>query len=88
MLDIQSFRGADYLLVAEVMERSNLQKLNKAEDKEQYPVKISNRFASLENVDDIVDINRAQETITETTGYYKLSSISHGFTKVVPNCHI
>jgi hypothetical protein len=33
------------------MERFNLKKLNKVEGKEQYRVKISNRLASLENVD-------------------------------------
>jgi hypothetical protein len=33
------------------------------EGKEQYQVKISNKFAALENLDDDVDINRAWETI-------------------------
>jgi hypothetical protein len=45
------------------MERFNLKKLNKAEGKEQYQVKISNRFIALENLDDDMDINRAWETI-------------------------
>jgi uncharacterized metal-binding protein YceD (DUF177 family) len=35
------------------MERSNLKKLNEIEGEEQYPVKISNRFAALENLDDV-----------------------------------
>jgi hypothetical protein len=41
------------------MERFSLKKLNKAEGKEQYHVKISNRFAALENLDIEEDINRA-----------------------------
>jgi hypothetical protein len=36
------------------MQRFDLKKLNKAEVKEQYQVKISNRFAGLENLDDIM----------------------------------
>jgi hypothetical protein len=35
------------------------------ESKEQYHVEISDRFASLENLDDEVDVNRACETIRE-----------------------
>jgi len=45
------------------MKRVNLKKLNDVEVKEQYQVKISNRFAALENLDDDVDINRAWESI-------------------------
>jgi hypothetical protein len=45
------------------MERFRLKKLNEAEGKEQYRVEISNRFASLENVDAKVDINRAWELL-------------------------
>jgi hypothetical protein len=41
------------------MKRFDLKKLNKAEVKEQYRVEISNRFASLENLDAEVDNNRA-----------------------------
>jgi hypothetical protein len=33
------------------MERHNLKKLNEVGDKEQYQVKISNKFATLENLD-------------------------------------
>jgi hypothetical protein len=40
------------------MERFSLKKLNEVEDKEQYHVRISNRFAALENFDADVDINR------------------------------
>jgi hypothetical protein len=47
------------------MERFNLKKLNEVEDKEQYQVEISRRFAALENLDDDADINRTSETITE-----------------------
>jgi hypothetical protein len=47
------------------MERSNLKKLNEIEGKEQYHVKISNRFASLKNLDTEVDVNKAWETIRE-----------------------
>jgi hypothetical protein len=62
------------------MERFNLKKLNEVEGKEQYRPEISNRFASLENLDVEVNINRAWETIRENTkisvkeslGYYEL----------------
>jgi hypothetical protein len=37
------------------MQRFDLRKLNDAEVKEQYQVKITNRFAALENCDDNVD---------------------------------
>jgi uncharacterized FlaG/YvyC family protein len=60
-------------------ERFNLKKLNEVEGKEQYHVEISNRFASLENLDE-VDINRVWESIREnikistkeSLGYYEL----------------
>jgi hypothetical protein len=35
------------------------------EIKEQYEVKIKNKFAALENLDDDVDVNRAWENIRE-----------------------
>jgi hypothetical protein len=41
------------------VERLNLKKLNKVEDKEEYQVKISNRIAASQNLDDDVDINRS-----------------------------
>jgi hypothetical protein len=47
------------------MHRFDLRKLNDAEDKEQYQVKITNRFAALENYDDNVDMNTAWENIRE-----------------------
>jgi hypothetical protein len=43
----------------------NLKKLNNVEGKEQCLIKISNRFAGLENIDAEVDINRARETVRE-----------------------
>jgi len=64
------------------MERFNLEKLNDVEVKERYEVKISNRFATLENLDggDDMNISRARENIrenvnasaTESVGYYEL----------------
>jgi hypothetical protein len=47
------------------MQRSDLRKSNDADVKEQYHVKITNRFAALENFDDNVDMNIAWENITE-----------------------
>jgi hypothetical protein len=45
------------------MEKFNLRKFNEVEDKEQYHVKISNRFARFQNLDAEVDINRGWEII-------------------------
>ena len=47
------------------VERFNLRKLNELEVKKQYQVKIPNRFAALENLNDSKDINRAWENIKE-----------------------
>jgi hypothetical protein len=47
------------------MERFNLRKLNELEVRKQYQIKISNRFAVLENLSDSEDINRAWENIKE-----------------------
>jgi hypothetical protein len=47
------------------MQRFDLRKINDAEVKEQYQVKITNRFAALENFDDNVDMNRAWENIRD-----------------------
>jgi hypothetical protein len=46
------------------MERFNLKKLNDVEGKEQFRV-VSNRFAALEDLDTVVEINSAWETIRE-----------------------
>jgi hypothetical protein len=62
------------------LDRFKLKKLNEVEGKEQYRVEISNSFASLENLDTEVDVNKAWETIRdnmkilakESPGYYEL----------------
>jgi hypothetical protein len=62
------------------MQRFDLRKLNDAKYKKQYQVKITNRFAALENFDDNVDTNRAWENIRkniktsakESVGHYEL----------------
>jgi hypothetical protein len=45
------------------MERGDQKKLNVVEDKEQYQVECSNRFAALENLYDDVDINRVRKLL-------------------------
>jgi hypothetical protein len=47
------------------MRKFNLKKLNYVALKEQYEVKISNRFAALEYLDDNVDISRDWKIITQ-----------------------
>jgi hypothetical protein len=47
------------------MKRFNLKRLNNVQIKEKYHIRISNRLAALENLDDNVDINTVLETITE-----------------------
>jgi hypothetical protein len=47
------------------MEMFNLKKLNGVEDNEQYRVEVSNRFASLEDLDADVEINSDWEMIRE-----------------------
>ena len=44
-------------------QRFNLRKLNEPEVREQYQIKIINRFAALENVNDFEDINRIWEAL-------------------------
>jgi hypothetical protein len=48
------------------MQRFYLRKLNDAQVKEQYQVKITNRYATLENFDDNVGVNRVWENIRES----------------------
>ena len=48
-------------MAAKVRERINLRKLNKLEVRKQYQIRISNRFAALENFSESEDINRAWE---------------------------
>ena len=43
----------------------NLRKLNELEVRKKYQIKISNRFAALENVSDSEDINRAWESVKQ-----------------------
>jgi len=47
------------------LERFNLKKLSELEVRKQCQIKISNRFAALENLSDSKDINRAWENIKE-----------------------
>src|SRR5215831_10162697 len=47
-------------------ERFNLRKLKDLEARKQYQIKITNRFAALENVSDDENINRAWESVKET----------------------
>jgi hypothetical protein len=47
------------------VERYNLRKLNELEVRKQYQIKISKRFAALDNLSDSEDINRAWENIQQ-----------------------
>jgi hypothetical protein len=56
-------------------DRFSLRKLNKLEDRKQYQIKITNRFAALGNLNENEDINRAWENIKEnikTSSKYSL----------------
>jgi hypothetical protein len=59
------------------MEKFNLKKLNEVVSKEQYRVEITNRFATLENLDTEVDTNRAWETIRENIIISSKESLGH-----------
>jgi hypothetical protein len=48
------------------MERFNIKKLNEVEGKEKYCNEVSNRFATLEDLDAEVKINSTWKTIRET----------------------
>jgi hypothetical protein len=62
------------------MERFNVKKLNEVESKAQYRAEVSNRFATLEDLDTEVEIKSAWETIRENIkisskerlGYFEL----------------
>jgi hypothetical protein len=57
--------------------RFNLKKLNDVEVKEEYQIKISNRFAALENLNDYdVDIIRAWENFGENIKALVTESVS------------
>lgn len=47
------------------IERFNLKRVNEVDGKNQYQVKISNRFAVLENLEDDVHISKTWENIRE-----------------------
>jgi hypothetical protein len=59
------------------MQRFYLRKLNDAEVNKQHQVKITNRFAALENFDDNVDMNRAWENIRENIKTSAKESLGH-----------
>jgi hypothetical protein len=59
------------------MLRFGLKKLNNAEVKEQYQVKISNRLVALANLDDNVDINRASENFRDNINISAKDSLGH-----------
>jgi len=45
------------------VEKFNLRKLSELEVRKQYQIKISNRFAAMENLNDSEDINRAWKNL-------------------------
>jgi hypothetical protein len=59
------------------MQRFDLRKLNDTYVKEQYQVKITKRFAALENFDDNVDMNSAWENIRENINISAKESLGH-----------
>jgi hypothetical protein len=59
------------------MERLNLKKLNDVENKEQFRVEVSNRFAALEDLDTEVEINSAWETIRENIKFSAKESLGY-----------
>jgi hypothetical protein len=97
-----------YLVVAKVRERLavskqaaqkcdveifNLKKLSELEGRKQYQLKISNRFAALENLNVSEDINRAWENIKESIkisaqeslGLHERKQHKHGLMQDVQN---
>jgi poly-beta-hydroxyalkanoate depolymerase len=69
------------------MQRFDLRKLDDAEVKEQYQVRIRNRFAALEDFDDNMTMNRAWENIQPKRALVitSYSSINHGLIMNVQN---
>jgi hypothetical protein len=47
------------------VERLHLRKVDELKVRKEYQIKISNRFAALENLSDIKDINRVWDNIKE-----------------------
>jgi hypothetical protein len=74
------------------VERFNLKTLNDVEVKQQYHVKISNRFTTLEKLDDNVGINRGRKSIRykinfsviERPGHCDLKQHKTGFNHECP----
>jgi len=61
----------------------NLRKLNEPEVREQYQIEITNRFATLENVNDDKDVNRTWENIKENIQLSAKESLGlHEFKKI------
>ena len=58
------------------VEKFNLRKLNELEARKKYQIKISNRFAALENLNDNGDINRAWGNIKENIKTSSKDSLS------------
>jgi hypothetical protein len=58
------------------VERFNLKKLSELEVRKQYQIKISNRFAALENLNVSEDINMAWENIKESIKISAKESLS------------
>jgi hypothetical protein len=56
------------------VESFNLEKLNKAECKEQYRHQVSKWFAALENLETEMDVNKAWETISENINFCQRES--------------
>jgi hypothetical protein len=71
------------------MKRFSLKKVNKVEAKEKYHIKVSNRFAALEDLDAEVEVNSALEMIRDNIkisakeesrlGYYDLKKHKRWF---------
>jgi hypothetical protein len=59
------------------MQRFDLKTSNDADVKKEYQVKISNRFATLENLDNHVDINGTLENIREKIKISAKESLGH-----------
>jgi hypothetical protein len=51
-------------------ERFNLRKINELEIRTQYRIKISNKFAALQNFSDSEDVTRALENVKENIKTY------------------
>ena len=101
---VSDFVADHYLVVAKVrerlavskqaaqkfnVERFKLRKLNELKVRKQYQIKITHRFAALENLSDSKDVNRVWENIQEniktsvkeSLGLYKLKQHKPWFDK-------